>query len=844
MPTLSRFFGIVITMNWDDHPPPHFHARYAEHEAVVRLDTLEVEAGDLPRRLGAGVGMGRAPSGGALGQLGPGSHGTADAADRTLGIAVFLRNVSAASSDKAEPVPLAHSAQDGRPPQSYVAHVTGVVRRACANADAAQGEGAKFRETLARAVRLGAEFHDLGKLDPANQKILGKPGSRESLPVKHWDAGVAALLRHPDAALRDSFGAALVYAHHKGLPNFEVEKARQDLAFREDETVPGRPEPTCAFNDARLDKFLERHRQALVSEALPPVPASGATHGVPPLFHRLALSCLVDADHTDTAYHRTGIEPPPGLPLRARERRAALERYVQRLGTRNANDARTALRQRIFKESLLRPTSPSLLFCDSPVGSGKTTAIMAHLLRAAEHKNLRRIFVVLPFTNIITQSARVYRCALTLRGEKALETVAEHHHRVEFPEGQNDRNSPARQYAELWHASIVAVTAVRFFETLAAADTVSLRKLHQVPRSAIFIDEAHAALPAKLWPQAFRWLVQLTQDWGCHCLLASGSLPEFWQMEQFVETKTPVSVPNLLPAASRADAIDAENRRIQIRTETEPLSVESLARTIETLPGPRLLVVNTVQNAAVVARHLAEVWRDSSVEHVSTALTPEHRDKTYDRVKRRLADSGDTNWTLVATSCVEAGVDLDFASGLRERASLTSLLQLSGRVNRHGRREQGPVIDFTLAPHVLFNKHPAFEHSALVLGELFTEGRVSAAYCLEAMKRELNRSDLKPFLEQLRIHENGHNFPEVEQLFRVISANTITAVVNPGLIERLQSYEPVAFRDLQRGSVQLWLGKEREFELQEFPRLPRVYRWNLAYDEFLGVMKGVLELRG
>lgn len=50
MPTLSRFFGIVITMNWNDHQPPHFHARYAEHEAVIRLDTLELEAGYLPRR--------------------------------------------------------------------------------------------------------------------------------------------------------------------------------------------------------------------------------------------------------------------------------------------------------------------------------------------------------------------------------------------------------------------------------------------------------------------------------------------------------------------------------------------------------------------------------------------------------------------------------------------------------------------------------------------------------------------------------------------------------------------------------------------------------------------------
>jgi CRISPR-associated endonuclease/helicase Cas3 len=750
--------------------------------------------------------------------------------------------VSAPSSNEVESAPLAHSAQDGRPPQTYAAHVTGVLRRACANADAAHGERAKFRATLVRAVRLGAEFHDLGKLDPANQKILGKPDSRESLPVKHWDAGVAALLR--DGEIRDSFAAALVYAHHKGLPNFAAEQNRQTLAFREDEIVPGRPEPTCAFNDARLTKFLERHWQALASEVFPPVPPPCGSNGVPPLFHRLALSCLVDADHTDTAFHRTGVEPPPGLPLLPGKRLAALERYVGRLGTRYAHDTRTALRQRVFEECLQASTSPNLLFCDSPVGSGKTTAIMAHLLRAAEAKTLRRIFVVLPFTNIITQSARVYRCALTLRGEKASKVVGEHHHRAEFPEGQNDRNAPARQYAELWHAPIVVVTAVQFFETLAAADTVSLRKLHQLPGSAIFIDEAHAALPAKLWPQAFRWLLQLTEDWGCHCVLASGSLPEFWRLPQFVETKTPVSLPNLLPAGCRSEAANAETTRVQICAEAEPLSLDALTMALQKLPGPRLLVVNTVQNAAVIAQHLSIAWNRDSVEHVSTAITPEDRETTYDHVKRRLANLKDDEWTLVATSCVEAGVDLDFACGLRERAGLMSLLQLSGRVNRHGRRNRGPVIDFSLAPHALLNKHPAFEHSALVLGELFAEGRVTASECLEAMKRELNRYDLKPFLEQIRIQENGRNFPEVEELFRVISANTVTAVVNPDLIERLQNYESVRFRDLQRGSVQLWLGKERAFELEEFVHLPGVYRWNLGYDKFLGVMKGILTLRG
>jgi len=51
MPTLSRFLGIVVTMYWHDHQPPHFHARYAEHEAVIRVDTLEVAAGHLPRRV-------------------------------------------------------------------------------------------------------------------------------------------------------------------------------------------------------------------------------------------------------------------------------------------------------------------------------------------------------------------------------------------------------------------------------------------------------------------------------------------------------------------------------------------------------------------------------------------------------------------------------------------------------------------------------------------------------------------------------------------------------------------------------------------------------------------------
>jgi hypothetical protein len=50
MPAISRFMGITIGMYFDDHEPPHFHARAGEFSAKIRTDTLELLVGDLPRR--------------------------------------------------------------------------------------------------------------------------------------------------------------------------------------------------------------------------------------------------------------------------------------------------------------------------------------------------------------------------------------------------------------------------------------------------------------------------------------------------------------------------------------------------------------------------------------------------------------------------------------------------------------------------------------------------------------------------------------------------------------------------------------------------------------------------
>jgi hypothetical protein len=51
MPEISRFYGIAIKMYFDEHPPPHFHAIYGEHEAVFDIHNLVVVHGYLPARV-------------------------------------------------------------------------------------------------------------------------------------------------------------------------------------------------------------------------------------------------------------------------------------------------------------------------------------------------------------------------------------------------------------------------------------------------------------------------------------------------------------------------------------------------------------------------------------------------------------------------------------------------------------------------------------------------------------------------------------------------------------------------------------------------------------------------
>lgn len=720
---------------------------------------------------------------------------------------------------------VAHSARPdcGIPAQKYAEHVVATRRRAQENAGKAGRYAPKYLRLLEAVAAFAGEFHDMGKLDEGNQAVLNGSVTAKKLPMQHVDAGVAHLLSL--GKQWHQLAAFVSYAHHIGLQSYPAEVNKGEQFLRDSKMI--------ALTKERLPQYLDRHRQG-ISELDIDAP-SNIELPHPQVLLRIALSCMVDADHGDTARHY-GEAPQCDLhELRPLERLKALDRYVGTLAN-DSKDDRVKGRQAVYAACRNADTNPSLYACDSPVGTGKTTAVMAHLLKAAHDKGLRRIFVVLPYTNIINQSVNVYRNALVLDGERREEIVAAHHHRAEF-------SSPdARQFTALWQAPIVITTAVQFFESIASNQPAALRKLHNLVGAAIFVDEAHAALPASLWPQAWRWIRELAQEWGCHFVFGSGSLTRFWELPDFVEP--PEKLPELVAGEIRSRLVGSEKQRVIYERKPDALNVDDLLAWLRELPGPRLLIVNTVQSAAVIAKAIQRIDGKNKVEHLSTSLMPIDREKALACVKKRLLrheqqpdDKELADWTLVATSCVEAGVDLSFHTGLRESASLVSLIQVGGRVNRHQKYDCSEVWTFTLQEADMLRLHPGFKDSSKVLETMFAEGRVTPDDCKEALRREICLSGVK---DKIRDCEAAMDFPEVRSLFRVVDANNYTVVVSEAIKQRLKNWEKIHWGDIQKHSVQIWGYRIESLNIPQFSQYPDLYEWNLAYDDFLGYMAGVL----
>lgn len=670
-------------------------------------------------------------------------------------------------------------------------------------------------KTTRRVYELAAEYHDLGKLDDENQKVLTSDKKASRLPIPHSDAGVAHLL-----AQNASTSALLIYSHHAGLPDCNSIDDMRNKKIQE-------------HVDSTLTEYIARHEASVRSNISAKSPTTDTPDLQPPDV-RVLFSCLTHADHGDAA-RATNEEPqwvePPKL--RAAERLNALRRYVNGLESENNETDRNRQRKAFFAVCAESHNESSITICDAPVGTGKTTAVMASLLSTAIHHGLRRIFVILPFTNIITQSVRIYRNALVLPGERGEDVVAEIHHRADF------KDLASRKLTALWDAPIVVTTAVTFFETLASATPSTLRRLQNLPGSAVFLDEAHAMLPVKLLPLAWKWIQYAASTWSCHWVLASGSLCHFWQLEEF---GGPVTLPSIIPTLQRDQLNDFEVARIQHRFNPKTMTLDDLAQWLVTLDGPIIVVLNTVHTAAAAAKAAESVFGEGNVLHLSTSLTPKDREVTLESVKRRLQKTEDTKWCLFATSCVEAGVDLSFRTGARECASLLSLLQLAGRVNRNSEYQESDVWTILLdANDIGVTKNPGFDISSRILRDFFDQNKIiSPALCTDAMKREVRES--AGISEKLMKQECCFNFKTVEENFKVIEDQSQLVIVDKQLIQKIQNYEEVSWRDIQNGSVRVREKILKKLAIQESHRYPGLWLWDAEYSPFLGYMEAVLKM--
>jgi CRISPR-associated endonuclease/helicase Cas3 len=685
-----------------------------------------------------------------------------------------------------------------------------------------------FGELFMSSVCTSAEYHDLGKIDTANQEVLSNK-SQEKLPIKHEDAGTAFLLkRHLPAAL-------CVFAHHGGLPSIAEEREKEH-SFRSVNQVIASKKTVMDITNENLKDYLTKHTKEIQNSV-----RETSEKGRPKdtLFYRMTLSCLVDADHTDTARNYGGKVLTSDIPFYPAKRLERLDTYINSLTVKNVTQERLSIRQEFYQICNIRkPINRGISACSMPVGTGKTTSVMAHLLKVAEQHSLRRAFVVLPFTNIIDQSVETYRKALILAGEESESIVAAHHHKAEY------ENQLLMASAFRWNAPIIVTTAVQFFETLAGNRPAALRKLHNLPGSAIFIDEAHAALPAHLWPQAWKWLRTLVEDWGCHVVLGSGSLSHFWHLKEFSEART--IVPEIAGENLYKKAAEHEQSRIVYHLKKDPMGLDELYRWIHYgLKGPRIVIMNTVQSAAALADKIAHERSRNAVEHLSTALTPFGRSNTLKKIKLRLENKADIDWTLVATTCAEAGLNFSFRSGAREMSSLGSTIQLGGRVNRGW--EYGPGCEvrcFYIKKDAFLRGHKHFRTSAAVLAKLFDEGKIGPDFCTEALLREIREKNVGMAGDDLIVQaENRYNYPTVAKMFQVIENDELfTVIADKGFKERLENGEKPTRREMQNLTV-----KMRKDQIEAL-RLPTIRRYEDLYfcypeyyDDFLGYMRGVLQ---
>lgn len=394
---------------------------------------------------------------------------------------------------------------------------------------------------------------------------------------------------------------------------------------------------------------------------------------------RMLFSCLVDADYLDTeAFMMPEQNRLRGTTTSMKELCQRLVTHLDKLNE-SAPDTEVNRIRRYVQQCCKEQSNGDIDYYSLtvPTGGGKTLSSLLWALRHAVKNDLQRIIIAIPYTSIIVQTAA------TLKAIFGEENVLEHHSNVEYDDEGNKEITKQLQLAtENWDYPIVVTTNVRFFESLFSNKPSQCRKLHNIAKSVVILDEVQT-LPLEFLQPIINTFKSLKNVFGTSFLFTTASQPildgTIRGTNRLNQFKALPHVHEIIPADAK---LHDKLRRVELDINNAPQTYDEVARQIA--QHDRVLcIVNTRRDAKELFERLPQ---EGLTLHLSRMMYPAHVRETIETIKAALKDDNQPIIRVVATQLIEAGVDIDFPVVYRQEAGLDSVLQAAGRCNREGRR--------------------------------------------------------------------------------------------------------------------------------------------------------------
>lgn len=521
--------------------------------------------------------------------------------------------------------------------------------------------------------RLGGLSHDTGKATNKWQSYLkSKSGFDEDAHIE----GKPGKINHssPSAKLvEEIFGKCIgrilsycIAGHHTGLPDWYPDDAGSQSAL------------VNRLQNSDTKDIPDSIKNMLKSEPKPYLPFQFKKPLSLSLWVRMLFSCIVDADFLDTEkYMNEQNSALRGGYLGLEELLARFNTYMENKIKNTPKTDVNVIRQTILEDcrNAAVTNNTGIFSLNVPTGGGKTLSSLAFALEHAVKHKLDRIIYVIPYTSIIEQNADVFREVL------GPEQVIEHHSNI----SENEYNVKSRLASENWDAPVIVTTSVQFFESLFSSKTSRCRKLHNIVKSVVILDEAQL-IPVEYLNPILETLHLLSENYYVSIVISTATQPAFEERNNFKG----------FPKGSVREII-----------KNVPHLFESLKRVIVKCPSDWQAPDNWIKIAERVStynRVLCVVSDRKSCRvlyklmpkgtfHLSALMCGQHRSDTISAIKQQL--KSDETVRVISTQLVEAGVDLDFPVVYRALAGLDSIAQAAGRCNREGiLTEKGKVIIF------------------------------------------------------------------------------------------------------------------------------------------------------